>query len=256
MKPLFLIAAFCAAFLFFPGNSFAQTSTGSAVNDLVSINIQTGQGEGTNLSTTLQILLLMTVLSMAPAILLMMTSFVRILIVFSFLRSALTLQQPPSQVLIAMALFLTAFIMAPTWQEINTKALQPMRTGEITTEAAINNAIAPLKVFMLKQMKDEDLELFTSLSSEPLDVNTPQDLPLHIIMPSFMLAELKAGFQMGLLIMLPFLVIDLVVASILMSMGMMMLPPPVVSLPIKIMVFVLIDGWALLVRSTVTSFVP
>lgn len=223
-------------------------------NDIVQVSINTGKGTGVQLSTSIQILLLFTILSVAPAILLMTTSFVRMLIVFSFLRSAITLQQPSNQVVVALSLFLTAFIMAPTWQAINKNSMEPLRAGTITTEEAFNRAAVPLKAFMLRQMKEKDLQLFISLSPDKIQVEKPEDLPLQIVIPSFLLAELRTGFQMGLLILLPFLVIDMVVASTLMSLGMMMLPPPIVSLPIKIMVFVLVDGWTLIVRSIVNSF--
>ncbi|MFZ5806708.1 MAG: flagellar type III secretion system pore protein FliP [Verrucomicrobiota bacterium] len=237
---LFALAAF--------SNLYAQA------NDLVQISINTGKGSGAQLSTSLQILLLFTVLSVAPSILLMTTCFVRMLIVFSFLRSAITIQQPSNQVVIALALFLTAFIMAPTWQAINRDAVDPLRAGTINAEEAFNRATVPLKAFMLRQMREKDLELFVSLSSEKIQAEKPADLPIYVIIPSFMLAELRTGFQMGLLILLPFLVVDMVVASTLMSLGMMMLPPPIVSLPIKIMVFVLVDGWTLIVRSMINSF--
>ena len=243
------LAIFLLLFLLAPVHAQAPA------NDVVQISINTGQGTGTQFSTTLQILLLFTVLSVAPAILLMTTSFVRMLIVFSFLRTALTLQQPPNQVVIALALFLTAFIMAPTWQAINKDAFQPMRKGEISMEEAFGKAVEPMKKFMLQQMKQKDLDFFLRLSPEELEVDSPTDLPLHVIVPSFMLAELKTGFQMGLLVLLPFLVVDMVIASTLMSLGMMMLPPPIVSLPIKIMIFVLVDGWTLVVRSIVNSFI-
>jgi flagellar biosynthetic protein FliP len=230
------------------GHAFA------ANNDLVQISINSGQGGGVNLSTTLQILLLFTVLSIAPAILIMATSFTRILIVLSFLRSALSIQQPANQILIGLALFLTAFIMGPTLNSIYKDAYMPLEKGDITTQQAYEKAVVPAKKFMLDQMKEKDLELFTSLSSDKLDAKSPQDLPLNVILPSFMLSELKIGFQMGLLILLPFLVIDMIVASILMALGMMMLPPPVVSLPIKLMIFVLVDGWTLVIHSVVSSF--
>lgn len=224
-------------------------------SDVVQLSIQTGKaGGGINLSTTLQILLLFTILSLLPSILVMTTCFVRIVIVLSFLRTSLTLQQPSNQIVIGLALFLTFFIMSPVWNTIQRDAITPMQQGKITTEQAFKAAVEPLKIFMLKQMKEKDLELFTSLSHEPITAKTPQELPIDVIIPSFMLAELKAGFEMGLLVMLPFLIIDLIVASILMTLGMMMLPPPVVSLPIKIMIFVLVDGWTLIVTSLVSSF--
>lgn len=229
----------------------------SASNDLLQISVNSGKGGnggGVNLSTSLQILALFTVLSLAPAILVMTTSFLRIVIVFSFLRTSLTLQQPSNQIIISLALFLTAFIMAPVFEAINRDALQPARDGKITTEVAFEKATVPLRDFMLRQMKEKDLELFTSLYAGKIQFTSPDQLPLYVIIPSFMLEELRTSFQMGLLIMLPFLVIDLIVSSILMTLGMMMLPPTTISLPIKIMVFVLVDGWTLIVRSLVSSF--
>jgi len=238
----------------FSNDLHAQAST---ANDLLQISVNSGKGggiEGVNLSTSLQILALFTVLSLAPAILIMTTSFMRIVIVFSFLRTSLSLQQPSNQIVISLALFLTAFIMAPVFDAINREALQPAREGKITTEVAFEKAVVPLREFMLRQMKEKDLALFTSLYAGKLQFTSPDQLPLHVIIPSFMLEELKTSFQMGLLIMLPFLVIDLIVSSILMTLGMMMLPPTTISLPIKIMVFVLVDGWTLIVHSLVSSF--
>lgn len=248
-----------AVFLVGSATLSAQTAPSSqGAGDLIQLAISTGtkagSAGGVNLSSTLQILLLFTVLSIAPSILIMTTSFVRIVVVLSFLRTSLGLQQPSNQIVIALALFLTSFIMAPAFDVMNREALQPMRQGKITTEEAFSKAVTPLREFMLRQMRAKDLELFTSLYSGQLEVKSAEELPLHVIIPSFMLAELKTAFQMGVFIMLPFLVIDLVVSSILMTLGMMMLPPPTVSLPIKIMVFVLVDGWTLVIKSLVSSF--
>lgn len=244
-------------FIFAPGLSHAQTAGTSPLAGLdnIQVNVTTGKG-GTagGLSVNLQLLLLFTVLSLAPAILIMTTSFVRIIIVLSFLRSALTVQQPPSQVLVSLALFLTFFIMAPTFDAINRQALIPMRDGKINAEEAMTRATVPLKTFMLHYAREKELRLFVELSATEIKADKPEDLPLNVVIPAFMLSELKTGFQMGLLILLPFVVIDMVVASVLMSLGMMMLPPTIISLPLKIMIFVLIDGWALLVRSLVMSF--
>jgi flagellar biosynthetic protein FliP len=220
----------------------------------ISFSINGGQIGAPGLSTSIQLLLLFTILSVAPAILIMMTSFVRIVIVLGFLRSALTLQQPSNQIVIALSLFLTFFVMAPTIDALNERALAPLRAGEIQADAAISNAGDVMKEFMLRHAKETELRLFIQLARIEEDFQTPQDVPLRVVIPAFMLSELKTAFQMGLLVLLPFLVIDLVVASTLMSLGMMMLPPTVVTLPLKIMVFVLADGWALLVRSIVQSF--
>ncbi len=233
----------------------AASSSPLAGLDSIQVNVTTAKGGATGgLSVNLQLLLLFTVLSLAPAILIMTTSFVRIIIVLSFLRSALTVQQPPSQVLVSLALFLTAFIMAPTFDTINKQALAPMREGKITAEEAMTKATSPLKTFMLHYAREKELQLFMELSTTEIKADKPEDLPLNVVIPAFMLSELKTGFQMGLLILLPFVVIDMVVASILMSLGMMMLPPTIISLPLKVMIFVLIDGWSLLVRSLVMSF--
>ena len=203
---------------------------------------------------TLQIFLLMTVLSLAPAILIMVTSFTRIVIVLSLLRRALgTMQMPPNQVMIGLALFLTFFIMAPVWQEINQNALQPYLEKKIGNQQALLQASAPLKKFMLKQTREKDLGLFVSISKlgKP---KSSDDIPISVLIPSFIISEVKTAFQIGLLLYVPFLIIDMVVASVLLSMGMMMLPPIMVSLPFKLMLFVLADGWFLLVGSLVKGF--
>ena len=205
-------------------------------------------------SSSLQLLLLLTVLSIAPAILVLMTSFTRIIIVLSFVRIALGTQQlPPNQVLIGLALFLSFFVMAPTYNEINTQALQPFLNSEITQAEALDKAEAPLREFMFEQTREKDLELFVGLAR----MERPQtygDIPTYVLIPSFIISELKTAFQMGFAIFIPFMVIDMLVASVLMSMGMMMLPPMMVSLPFKILLFVLVDGWHLVVESLVTSF--
>lgn len=206
--------------------------------------------------TTIQIILLLTVLTLAPSILILMTSFTRIVIVLSFLRSALgTNQMPPNQVLIGLALFLTFFIMSPTFSKINNDALQPYLANEITQEVALENAINPIKSFMLGQIRGEkDIALFLELSGEKAPEKL-EDLPLTVIIPSFILSELKIAFQLGFIVYIPFLIIDMVVASTLMSMGMMMLPPSMISLPFKLLIFILVDGWNLLITSIVTGFV-
>lgn len=232
-----------------------NSTTALGVNDLFNVTVNTGKGGGgANMSTTIQILILMTVLSLAPSIVIMTTSFVRIIIVLSFLRNALTLQVPPNQVVIGLALFMTFYIMEPTWQRITNEAIIPLRENKVSFEEGMNKAGQPLKEFMLRYVTEADLRLFLSMSSTPIELSTPEELPMHIVIPAYMLSELKKGFQMGLLILLPFLVIDMIVASILMALGMMMLPPPVVALPIKLMVFVVVDGWTLIIRSLVDSF--
>lgn len=207
-----------------------------------------------DVAVTLQIILLMTVLSLVPAIIIMMTSFTRIAIVFSFLRQGLATQQsPPTQVLLGLALFLTIFIMAPVGKDINDNAVQPYLKGEIPQREALDNASRPLKNFMLKQTREKDLMLFVDMSKME-QPNSAEDLPLQVIIPSFMISEIRIAFQIGFLIYVPLLVLDMVIASVLMSMGMMMLPPMMISLPFKLILFVLVDGWNLLVGSLVAGF--
>ena len=201
-----------------------------------------------------KLILVMTVLTLAPAILIMMTGFTRIIIVLSFLRQAMGVQQmPPNQLLVGLSLFLTFFVMQPAFNEINTKGIQPYLKGTISQDAAIENTLAPLRKFMFKQTRDSDLALFINLSKIEKP-KTRADVPTMVLVPSFVVSELKTAFQIGFIIFLPFLVIDIVASSVLMAMGMMMLPPVVISLPFKIMLFVLVDGWGLLIGSMVKSF--
>ena len=202
----------------------------------------------------IKIILLLTVLTLAPAILIMMTAFTRIIIVLSFLRQAIgTAQMPPNQLLVGLALFLTFFIMRPAFDELNTKSLRPYLAGTISQDKAVDEALLPLRRFMFNQTRDTDLALFVRLSKMETP-KTRQDVPTMVLIPAFAISELKTAFQIGFIIYLPFLVIDMVIASVLMAMGMMMLPPVVISLPFKIMLFVLVDGWTLLVGSMVQSF--
>jgi len=204
--------------------------------------------------SSLQLIFLFTILTLAPAILLMMTSFTRIIIVLSFIRNALGTQQtPPNQVLIGLALFLTFFIMAPIATEINDNALQPYLNEEILQEEAINRAMDPIRSFMFKQTREKDLALFLDIAK--IDgVQKIEDIPTKALIPSFIISELKTAFQIGFILFIPFLVIDMVVASTLMSMGMMMLPPVMISLPFKILLFIMVDGWHLIVKSLVLGF--
>lgn len=207
-----------------------------------------------NVSTSVKLFLLLTVLSLAPSILILMTCFTRIIIVLSFVRSALATQQmPPTQVLIGLALFLTFFIMAPVFQQINDEALTPLFNEEINLEQAYDKASIPLKDFMSEHTRQKDLELFLNYSGAERPT-TVEDIPLTSLVPAFALSEIKTAFQIGFMIFIPFLVIDMVVASILMSMGMMMLPPVMISLPFKILLFVLVDGWYLVIESLLKSF--
>ncbi len=209
-----------------------------------------------SVSTSIRLLLLLTVLSLAPSILILMTSFTRILIVLSFVRTSLATQQmPPNQVLIGLALFMTFFIMAPTFQEINEEALQPLFEEELTLEEAYDSASVPIKEFMSKHTREKDLALFMNYA-EIDRPETVQDIPLTTLVPAFAISELKTAFQMGFMIFVPFLVIDMAVASVLMSMGMMMLPPVMISLPFKILLFVLVDGWYLITHSLLDGFLP
>ena len=205
-------------------------------------------------SVSLQILLIMTALSFIPAFVMLMTSFTRIIIVFSILRQALGLQQTPSnQILIGLALFLTMFVMAPVFDQVNRDALQPYLNEQLSAQDAVAKAEVPIKNFMLAQTRSSDLELFMRLSKRT-DIPSPDAAPLTILVPAFVTSELKTAFQIGFMIFIPFLIIDLVVASVLMAMGMMMLSPLIISLPFKIMLFVLVDGWALIIGTLAGSF--
>jgi flagellar biosynthetic protein FliP len=211
-------------------------------------------GGGKAISAPVQIFLLLTLLAVLPGALLMLTGFTRILIVLGFVRSALgTPTTPPTQVLVGMSIFLALFVMAPTLKQVNETAVQPYTHHEIGLQAAIDRGQEPLRTFMFKQTRDSDLALFVSMADLPRP-KTRADIPTYVLIPSFMISELKTAFQIGFLIYLPFLIIDMVVSSTLMSMGMMMLPPVLISLPFKIMLFVLVDGWHLVVQSLVQSF--
>jgi flagellar biosynthetic protein FliP len=202
----------------------------------------------------IKVLMILTVLALAPSILIMMTSFTRIIIVFSFLRQAMgTQSMPPNQMIVGLSLFLTFFIMSPALNEINQNALQPYLANTLPQDVAFDRAMAPLRKFMFAQTRDSDLALFVKLSKSPMP-KTRGEVSSTVLIPAFIISEMKTAFQIGFIIYLPFLVIDLVVSSVLMAMGMMMLPPVVVSLPFKIMLFVLVDGWGLLIGSLVRSF--
>jgi flagellar biosynthetic protein FliP len=219
----------------------------------VSLNIG-GSADPDKAATVIQLLFLLTVLSLAPAILLMVTSFTRIVVVLSLLRHALgTQQMPPNQIVIGMALFLTFFVMAPVWQKVNDDALKPYYEERITSEEALTLASAPVKQFMLKQTRERDLALFVQIAKKERPEKA-EDISLSVLIPAFVISELKTAFQIGFLIYMPFFIIDIVVASILLSMGMMMLPPIMISLPFKLLLFVLVDGWYLIVGSLVRSF--
>lgn len=221
-----------------------------------SISIDAGDGGGSATARIIQVLLLVTVLSIAPSLLVMVTSFTRIIIVLSFVRSAMGVQNtPPNQVLIALALFLTAFIMAPVFQKSYEDGIQPLMEERVSEEEGIRLAARPFHTFMLEQVREKDLQLFMGMLPEDAPkVERAEDTPYQVLIPAFMISELKRAFEIGFLLFVPFLVIDMLVASILMAMGMMMLPPVVISLPFKIIFFVLVDGWYMLSGSLVRSF--
>lgn len=220
-------------------------------------NIRIGIEQAKNpqdIAMSIQILLVLTVLSLAPAILIMMTSFTRIIVILAFLRQALGTQQvPPNQVLVGLALFLTFFTMQPTFARIDKEAITPFLTNKLGTMEAFKKAEDPIRQFMLKQTREKDLALFVALSKSSRP-RTPADISTWVLIPAFIISELKRGFEMGFIIFIPFLIIDMVVASVLMSMGMLMLPPVLISLPFKILLFIMVDGWNMIVRSIALSF--
>ncbi|NDG85538.1 MAG: flagellar biosynthetic protein FliP [Proteobacteria bacterium] len=220
----------------------------------IAMNLGAGKSSPTELVGVLRIVLLLTVLTLAPAIIVMMTSFTRVVIVLSFLRQSLGAQQmPPNQVVVGLSLFLSLFIMAPTWTKIQSDALNPYLEEKIDQKTAFARAEAPMREFMFGQVREKDLELFLSMSKIEKP-KTREQVPTYVLIPSFIVSELNTAFQMGFMLYLPFLVIDMVVSSILMAMGMMMLPPMTISLPFKLLLFVLVDGWGLVVGSIVKSF--
>ncbi len=238
-----LLGAFC---LFFPEPSYGQM--------LPKLSVELGQSESVeDVAVTLQLLALITVLSLAPSILIMMTCFTRIVVVLSFLRQAIGTQQvPPNQLLMGLALMLTFFVMAPTFKEINDNALQPYLSKEIDYKVGIERAVTPMRTFMMKQVNEKDLALMVRVSKSELP-GTPEDIAMSTLIPAFILSELRAAFIIGFLVYIPFIVIDMVVASVLMSMGMMMLPPVMISLPFKLILFVMVDGWNLVIQQLVMS---
>ena len=240
-------------FLLAINNSPAQQKNPTIPLPKIGIDVGTSDSPE-DVSVTIQLLLLLTVLSLAPSILIMTTSYLRLIIVFNFLKQALgTGQMPPSQLLAGISLFITFFIMAPTFNQVNDQALKPYLDGKMSMDSAYTKGIEPIRQFMFKNVRNEDLELFISLAN----IERPksrESLPTYILIPSFVLSELRAGFIIGFFLFIPFLMIDMIVSSILMSMGMMMLPPMLVSLPFKILLFILVDGWNLIVGSLVRSF--
>ena len=220
-----------------------------------SVNVEVGTAENPEqVASTLQVIAILTLATIAPGILMMTTSFVRIVVIIGFLRNALATQNvPPNQVIVSLALFLTFYIMAPYWSQANDNGLQPYLAGQISQEEAITNVLEPMREFMFRQTRESDLALFVNLS-EAERPNSQEDVSTFVLIPAFMISELKTAFQIGFMLYVPFIVIDMIVATTLMSMGMMMLPPVMISLPFKILLFVMIDGWHLLIQSIIVSF--
>ena len=269
-KPMVVFIMLMLCILTFLGNT--ATASAAAVEDTITAeepsvsgnNVKGALGpleftlttkeDGDTLASSLQVLLLLTIITLAPSILIMVTSFTRIIIVLHFVRSALGTQTtPPNQVLIGLALFLTFFIMSPVFTQINTEAIKPLSAGEITKEEAFQLGVAPIRTFMLEQTEVKDLRLFMDIAGIST-VDTVEDIPLTVIIPSFIISELRTAFIIGFLIYIPFIIIDMVVASTLMSMGMMMLPPSMISMPFKILLFIVADGWNLIVGEVVKTF--
>lgn len=250
-----LFAALHAARAEGSGQAFVPGSSGISLPSLSLSFPQNGMaGKPGETVNVIKILMMLTVLTLAPAILIMMTSFTRIVVVLSFLRQALgTQQMPPNQLIIGLSLFLSFFVMAPTWKQVSTNALEPYMAEKIDQSAALAAAEKPIREFMFNQTREKDLELFLSLSKEAKPKNR-DEVPTYVLIPSFVISELKTAFQIGFMLYLPFLVLDMVVASVLMAMGMMMLPPAAIALPFKLLLFVLVDGWELVVGSLVKSF--
>ncbi|MCX7635898.1 MAG: flagellar type III secretion system pore protein FliP [Syntrophales bacterium] len=250
--PFFLVTLMAALPAFLAMSAVAYGEPAPIPN--ISLTIGGQAASPAKASTVVQLLFILTVLSLAPAILLLLTSFTRIVVVLSLLRHALGTQQiPPNQVIIGLALFLTFFVMAPVWNQVHQEALIPYYNEEITGEEALHKATLPIKGFMLRQTREKDMALFLKIAKQPRPAK-PEDVPLSALIPAFVISELKTAFQIGFMIYLPFFVIDMVISSILLSMGMMMLPPIMLSLPFKLLLFVLVDGWSLIVGSVVGSF--
>ncbi len=249
------IAGLClvGVFLLSSQHALAQTGANPVPLPRVTVGVDAAQNPG-DLSVTLQLIFLMTILTLAPAILILLTSFTRIIIVFHFIRQALGTQQiPPNQILIGLALFITFFVMAPTWGKVHSQAIRPYLDGEISQKVAYQRGIQPVREFLIRHTREKDLGLFLKLNKGEKPKNM-DEVPTLVLIPAFAISELRIAFQIGFILYIPFLIIDMVVASVLMSMGMLMLPPMMISLPFKILLFVLVDGWYLLVSSLVNSF--
>lgn len=246
-----LLLLLLAGLMFGALNASAQTN---AASGFVPFQITLGGNhQPQDVDTGIKVLFAITLLTLAPSIILLMTCFTRIVIVLSFVRTALQLQgAPASQIIVGLSLFMTFFIMSPVWDNINHEALTPYRASQISSEEALDRAAGPIRAFMLKQARAKDVELFVALAKLP--PTAPDKLPLRVVVPGFVISELRTAFQMGFLILVPFILIDMVVSTVLMSMGMMMLPPATIAMPLKILLFVLVDGWSLIVRSLIQSF--
>lgn len=256
MKRHTSIILLVTAVLIFPVLVLAGAAVAAEPFSLPNVNLTLSGGttEPEKIQSLIQLVILLTILTLAPAILLMVTSFTRVVIVLSLVRNAMgTQQMPPNQVIVGLALFLTFFIMSPVISRVNTEALKPYYEEQISGETAMTRAVVPVKEFMLRQVREKDLALFIKISGNGRPA-TPDDVSLSSLVPAFVISELKTAFQIGFMIYLPFLILDMVVASVLLSMGMMMLPPIMVSLPFKLLLFVLVDGWHLIVGSLVKSF--
>jgi len=253
----FLLCAAVAVFTLWvvPAIAAAQTAPTAPSVPIPQVNIGVGQAKSPQqVVGALQILLLLTVLALAPTLLVMVTSFTRIIVVLSFVRTAIGTQQvPPNQVLAGLALLLTFFVMNPVIRDVNKNAVQPYLKNQITQSVALDRAATPLRAFMFKQTREKDIQLFYSISKEPRPT-AQKDVPTYLLIPAFVLSELKTAFEIGFAIYIPFIVIDMVIASILLSMGMMMIPPVIISLPFKILIFILVDGWDLTVSALFQSF--
>jgi flagellar biosynthesis protein FliP len=260
LKPLFVALAAAAALLILAPEAHAQVVHGAstapaAAPDPFKLNIGLeGTSQPGQVSVAVQIVIVMTLLSVAPSIVLLMTSFTRIVIVLGFMRTALgTPSAPSNQIIVGLALFLTFFLMGPVFDRVQKEALNPYLDGKITSVEAVDKASTPLKEFMLKQTRTRDVEYFLELGAFP--PTAVKDLPMRVVIPAFVISELQTSFQMGFMLFLPFLVIDFLVSTVLMALGMMMMPPTVVALPLKLLLFVLVDGWHLVVKSLMQSFV-
>lgn len=252
---LFILFMLMLNLVFLSGSSKAYATTTDDVSIPISFDLNVSASEdGRDVVSSLQILFILTLIALAPSLLIMLTSFTRTIVVLHFVRSAIGTQQtPPNQVLIGLALFITLFVMSPVITEVNEEALKPYSRGEITQSEAIETGLKPIRSFMFEQVNDKDLKMFIDLSKVE-SITSQDDIPTTTLIPAFIISELRAAFIMGFLIYIPFIVIDMVVASTLMSMGMMMLPPVMISMPFKILLFVLADGWSLVIKELVKTF--